>query len=296
MAFSAVLSGVKEVREVAARRPSERGGATGRRTILFVDEIHRFNKAQQDAFLPHVETGDIVLIGATTENPSFEVNARAAVALARRACSSRSSDEQLSRSCSARARRRERGLGALACDGRGGRPRLLAARADGDARGALERARAGRRVGRARRGRRRVVDHAAMEQACAPQDAALRPRGRGALQPHLGAPQVAARLRPRRRALLAGAHARGGRGSALHRAPPGALRLRGRRATPTRAALELAVAAQKAVHFIGLPEGELALAQAAVYLAVAPKSNAFYVAYSRARGRARRAGRAARAA
>src|SRR5207247_5592135 len=74
VAFSAVLSGVKEIREVVAEAERERG-RHGARTILFVDEIHRFNRAQQDAFLPHVERGTIVLIGATTENPSFEVNA-----------------------------------------------------------------------------------------------------------------------------------------------------------------------------------------------------------------------------
>ena len=71
--FSAVTSGVKEVRAIIARAAEEK--KLGRRTILFVDEIHRFNRAQQDAFLPHVENGTIVLIGATTENPSFEVNA-----------------------------------------------------------------------------------------------------------------------------------------------------------------------------------------------------------------------------
>src|SRR5262249_46645490 len=71
---SAVLSGIKEIREVMSDAQRLRR-ANGRRTILFVDEIHRFNKAQQDAFLPRVEAGDIVLIGATTENPSFEVNA-----------------------------------------------------------------------------------------------------------------------------------------------------------------------------------------------------------------------------
>src|SRR5206468_8435875 len=71
--FSAVLSGVKEVKEVMQRAAAERR-RMGRPTILFVDEIHRFHKGQQDAFLAHVEKGDIVLIGATTENPSFEVN------------------------------------------------------------------------------------------------------------------------------------------------------------------------------------------------------------------------------
>ena len=74
MPFSAVLTGVKEVRSLVGEA-EERLALRGQRTILFVDEIHRFNKAQQDAFLPHVEGGTVTLIGATTENPSFEVNA-----------------------------------------------------------------------------------------------------------------------------------------------------------------------------------------------------------------------------
>src|SRR5262249_58603525 len=74
VSFSAVLAGIKEIREVMSEAERLRRG-TGQRTIVFIDEIHRFNKAQQDAFLPRVEGGDIVLIGATTENPSFEVNA-----------------------------------------------------------------------------------------------------------------------------------------------------------------------------------------------------------------------------
>src|SRR3954454_7858861 len=73
VSFSAVLAGIKEIREVMAEAERLRR-SNGRRTIVFIDEIHRFNKAQQDAFLPRVEAGDIVLIGATTENPSFEVN------------------------------------------------------------------------------------------------------------------------------------------------------------------------------------------------------------------------------
>src|SRR5256714_1437980 len=71
MPFSAVLSGIKEIKEIMAA--AEKAKRLGRRTILFIDEIHRFNKAQQDAFLPHVEHGNVTLIGATTENPSFEV-------------------------------------------------------------------------------------------------------------------------------------------------------------------------------------------------------------------------------
>ena len=71
VAFSAVLTGIKEIKEVMAA--AEHSRRAGRRTIVFIDEVHRFNKAQQDAFLPHVEAGNITLIGATTENPSFEV-------------------------------------------------------------------------------------------------------------------------------------------------------------------------------------------------------------------------------
>src|SRR3954470_7869950 len=74
VSFSAVLAGIKEIRDVMTEAERIRR-TTGRRTIVFIDEIHRFNKAQQDAFLPRVEAGDIILIGATTENPSFEVNA-----------------------------------------------------------------------------------------------------------------------------------------------------------------------------------------------------------------------------
>src|SRR6202166_888239 len=70
-AFSAVLTGIKEIKDVMAA--AEHTRRAGRRTIVFIDEVHRFNKAQQDAFLPHVEAGNIILIGATTENPSFEV-------------------------------------------------------------------------------------------------------------------------------------------------------------------------------------------------------------------------------
>ena len=80
IAYSAVTSGIKEIKAVMAEAEEARR-RLGRRTILFVDEIHRFNKAQQDAFLPRVEAGDLVLVGATTENPSFEVNRRTAVAL-----------------------------------------------------------------------------------------------------------------------------------------------------------------------------------------------------------------------
>ena len=148
IAYSAVMSGIKEIKAVMAEAEEARR-RLGRRTILFVDEIHRFNKAQQDAFLPRVEAGDLVLIGATTENPSFEVNA---------ALLSRSKVfvlQPLDEAAVAEILRRawsdaERGLGletpphavALADDGAA----AIARYASGDARSRPERARAGRRL------------------------------------------------------------------------------------------------------------------------------------------------------
>ena len=108
--FSAVMSGVKEIRAVTAEAETERM-LRGRRTILFVDEIHRFNKAQQDAFLPHVEKGAVTLVGATTENPSFEVNAallsrcRVYVLQAAHRGRRRRHPDPRARGCRARARR-----------------------------------------------------------------------------------------------------------------------------------------------------------------------------------------------
>jgi putative ATPase len=122
--FSAVLSGIKEIKEVMARAEGARRYA--RRTIVFVDEVHRFNRAQQDAFLPHVEAGNILLIGATTENPSFEVIApllsrmkvyvlrpleeEQVVALLRRSLEDRSERGNSHANCRASERRRPRSL------------------------------------------------------------------------------------------------------------------------------------------------------------------------------------------
>ena len=112
-----MLAGIKEIREVMAEAERLRR-TTGRRTIVFIDEIHRFNKAQQDAFLPRVEAGDIVLIGATTENPSFEVNA--ALLSRSKVFVLHGADDRRGRGDPARARWpiAERGLGARAVDDR----------------------------------------------------------------------------------------------------------------------------------------------------------------------------------
>ena len=134
VSFSAVLAGIKEIREVMAEAERLRR-TTGRRTIVFIDEIHRFNKAQQDAFLPRVEAGDIVLIGATTENPSFEVNA--ALLSRSKVFVLRGLNDRRGRGDPARARSTdaERGLGAAARRrSTTRRMRAIALYANGDAR------------------------------------------------------------------------------------------------------------------------------------------------------------------
>ncbi|MEY4070459.1 MAG: hypothetical protein RL721_1073 [Candidatus Eisenbacteria bacterium] len=131
--LSAVLSGVKEVREVLERAAQSRR-RTGQPTILFVDEIHRFNKAQQDAFLAHVERGDIVFIGATTENPSFEVNS--ALLSRARVLVLRPLDRDAVRALLGRALSDERGLAGRVAASEEALD-LLADAADGDARRAL---------------------------------------------------------------------------------------------------------------------------------------------------------------
>ena len=227
VSFSAVLAGIKEIREVMADAERLRR-ATGRRTIVFIDEIHRFNKAQQDAFLPRVEAGDIVLVGATTENPSFEVNAallsRSKVFVLRGLTTDEIDGDPHARPArsGARPRRRARRWWTT--------PRCRPSRvyANGDARTALNLLELS--VAGAPRRRRRTAPR---PRADRPDDsaarAALRQVRRGALQHHLGAPQVDAQQRPRRGGLLAGAHGRGRRGSAVHRAAARAVRVRGHR-------------------------------------------------------------------
>ena len=291
VAFSAVLSGIKEIKTVMAEAEATRR-LLGRRTILFVDEIHRFNKAQQDAFLPRVETGDIVLVGATTENPSFEVNAALLsrskvfvlrpltepeiVAILRRAL-----DDP------------ERGLGGEPLEVAPGALEAMARHANGDARVALNLLELASVI--VAGGNRRRDDD----------DSASEPPRRQVIDLEL----VASTLQ--RRALL---YDKTGEEhfnliSALHKSmrnsdPDAAVYWLARmveagedplyiarrlvrfasedigNADPQ--ALTLAVATKDAVHFIGMPEGNTALAQAAIYLAVAPKSNAVYTAYGRA--------------
>ena len=248
-----------------------------------MDEIHRFNKAQQDAFLAHVERGDIVFIGATTENPSFEVNSallsRARVLVLQASCRRPTCASLLERALtdpSAGSPGASR-PSAEALD-------LLAAAADGDARRALTTLEIAAANAEAS-GRGIVVDD--VREALARKHLRYDKAGEehynliSALHKSLRDSDVG------RRALLVRAHARRGRGSALPRATAGALRERGRRRGRSRSRCSLAIAAFQAYHQLGSPEGELAIAQAVVHLALAPKSNAIYKALRRGDGRGR---------
>jgi putative ATPase len=133
--FSAVLSGVKEIRQVVAEAQATRA-RTGAGTLLFVDEIHRFNRAQQDAFLPHVEKGTLVLVGATTENPSFEVNA-ALLSRCRVYVLQPLGEPELATIMRRAFGDRERGLGARRAEVTDEALALIARLANGDARSAL---------------------------------------------------------------------------------------------------------------------------------------------------------------
>jgi putative ATPase len=274
--FSAVLGGVKEIREIVAAA-RDRRRMQRQRTILFVDEIHRFTKAQQDAFLPHVEAGTLTLIGATTENPSFEINA--ALLSRCRVVTLRALTEEEIAGLLDRAVAAPHGLGgdlALAPDARA----IFARYAFGDARralNALEVAAAAVRLA----GRREILPADAEE---ALQHKALLYDKAG--EEHYNV--VSAFIKSLRgsdpdaavyymvRMLEAGEDPR----FVLRRMVIFASEDVGN-ADP--GALGVAIDALQAVELVGLPEGVLPMSQAAVYLALAPKSNAALTAYAAAR-------------
>jgi putative ATPase len=273
--FSAVTEGVPRVREII-KQAAVRNRAGGRHTILFCDEIHRFNKAQQDAFLPHVEAGTISLIGATTENPSFEVigpllsRSRVFVLEPLR-------PEDLAKIVQRALEDRERGLGALEVSLDDDARHALAIEADGDARRALNALEAAAALAGA--GGIITVDHVreALQRRFAHYDkggeehynliSALHKAVRGS-DPHGALYWLARMLDGGEDPLYVARRLVRMAIEDIGLADPDALRL--------------AVAARDAYHFLGSPEGELALAEAAVYLATAPKSNRVYVALGRA--------------
>ncbi len=275
---SAVTAGVARIREIAAQA-RERLRATGRRTLLFCDEIHRFNKAQQDAFLPHVEEGTFGLIGATTENPSFEV-VRPLLSRAPVFVLEPLSVEELEQILAA-ALADPRGFGDAGLAAPEEALRTIAQCADGDARrglGILEAA-----VGLAEDGHlTAAVVEAAVQHRFAVYDksgeehfnliSALHKSVRGS-DPD-GAVYWLARM-------IEGGEEPLYIARRLVRMAMEDIGL----ADPH--ALALTVAAQQAYHFLGSPEGELALAQAAIYLALAPKSNRAYEGLAHARAAAR---------
>ncbi len=289
--FSAVLAGIKEIKQVMA--DAERARQYGTRTIVFIDEIHRFNKAQQDAFLPHVEKGNIRLIGATTENPSFEING-ALLSRCRVYVLQPLTEDQIVSLLRRALEDRERGLGEMGITASDDVLRKIASYTSGDARSAYN-----------------VLEVAAGLVQSPP---SRKEREKGGAPPD-PSEEAAREITDeivhdalQRRILL---YDKTGEEhynliSALHKSvrnsdPDAALYWLGRMleagedplyvarrvvrmavediglADPN--ALSLCMAARDAVDFIGMPEGNLALAQAVVYLSVAPKSNALYTAY-----------------
>ena len=269
IAISAVLGGVKDIREAVERAQVAQAG--GRGTVVFVDEVHRFNKAQQDAFLPHVESGLFTFIGATTENPSFEVNSallsRATVHVLKPL-----SDDDLREVLA-------RGRALLDAPPLSDEAALrLIGYADGDARRLLNTLETvARSVGAAT-----LIDEAALERALGEQ---LRRYDKGgeqfydtisALHKSVRGSDPDAALYWFVRMLDGGVDPRYA-ARRLVRMASEDIGLADPRA------LRLALDASETYERLGSPEGELALAQAVVYLAVAPKSNALYAAYKAAR-------------
>jgi putative ATPase len=278
VSFSAVLSGVKEIRAVIdeARELLERKKI---KMILFVDEIHRFNKAQQDAFLPHVESGLITLIGATTENPSFEVIAPL-LSRTRVLVLKPFSEEDLLAILENALKDKQKGFGQIFIKIDTDVLRYIVSIADGDARSALNNLEAVVSMVQNLPEDKRVISLKFAQEALLKKSLLYDKDGEehynliSALHKSLRGSDPDAALYWLGRMIVAGED------------PLYIARRMVRFASEDVGnadpqALVVAMAAQQAFHFIGLPEGELALAQAAVYLATAPKSNSLYVGFGK---------------
>jgi len=272
--FSAVLSGVKEARAVMAEAKSLRR-AEGRRTVLFVDEIHRFNRAQQDAFLPYVEAGDIVLVGATTENPSFELN-RALLSRLKVYILNPLEPEQITSILGRALDDGARGLGKLEVTAEEDALELIANIAAGDARQALNHLELAFSVARNEgesRVSKKIVERVAQKVV------AVYDKGGEEHYNLISALHKAVRNSDADAALYwLGRMLEGGAD------PRFVVRRMLRMASEDIGmadprALQQVAASAHAVEHMGMPECELALAQAAVYLSLAAKSNALYKAY-----------------
>ena len=274
--FSAVTSGIKEIKEVMAEASRLRQ-AQGKRTLLFVDEIHRFNRAQQDAFLPYVERGDIVLVGATTENPSFELNA-ALLSRCRVVVLQGLSEADLARLLERAVGDPDRGLGKVGLKFSSDAVRSIAGLANGDARRALgilelvaDDASAGVEIGA-----EAVQDVVQRKILLYDKSGEEHFNLISALHKSLRGSDTDAALYWLAR-MLAGGEDPLYLARRMVRFASEDIGL----ADPQ--AMVQAAAATDAYRQLGTPEGELALAQAVLYLALAPKSNATYAAYNAVR-------------
>jgi len=275
--FSAVLTGIKEIKQVMA--DAERARQYGTRTIVFIDEIHRFNKAQQDAFLPHVEKGNIRLIGATTENPSFEIIS-ALLSRSRVYVLKPLTEEQVVVLLRRALADEERGLGAMKLRASAEVLAKIASYSSGDARSAynvlgVAASLAGGRAGETGAEITDDIVHDALQKRVLLYDKTGEEHYNliSALHKSVRNSDADASLYWLARMLEAGEDPL----YIARRVVRMAVEDIGL-AEPN--ALALCMAARDAVDFIGMPEGNLALAQAVVYLALAPKSNALYTAYS----------------
>ena len=271
--FSAVLAGIKEIKAVMA--DAEKASTYGSRTILFVDEIHRFNKAQQDAFLPYVERGAIRLIGATTENPSFELNA--ALLSRCRVYTLQPLTQADILTLLHRALRDERnGLGGIGITADEDALATIASYSSGDARNALNALDVAASLASTRPDKRITQEIAA--EALQRRVLLYDKSGEqhydiiSALHKSVRNSDADAALYWLARMLQAGEDPM----YVARRIVRMAVEDIGLAAPE---ALNLCLSARDAMHFLGKPEGDLALAQAVVYLALAPKSNAVYTAY-----------------
>jgi len=269
--FSAVLSGIKEIKQVMA--DAEKARAYGTRTILFVDEIHRFNRAQQDAFLPHVERGNIRLIGATTENPSFEING-ALLSRTRVYILNQLTEEQIITLLRRALADTERGLGNLRFQAGDDILQQIAAYSSGDARMAyniLEVA-AGT-AGEGGKINEQIIKDTLQKRILLYDKAGEEHYNLiSALHKSVRNSDVDASLYWLGRMLESGE-------DPLYIARRVVRMASEDIGLAAPEALSLCLSAKEAIDFLGMPEGALALAQAVAYLALAPKSNALYMAY-----------------
>jgi len=280
---SAVLSGVKEIREAITRAKEERD-MRGRKTILFVDEVHRFNKSQQDAFLPHIEDGTVIFIGATTENPSFELN-NALLSRARVYVLKSLADDALRAILEQALSDRERGLGQmpLALDDK--QKSLITAAADGDARRVLNLLEVALDLFDEQENeegeQQLVLSHDSLAQVI--QGNAKRfDKGGDSFYEQISVLHKAVRGSSPDAALYWLCRVLDGGCDPLYIARR-IVRMASEdigNADPR--ALQLALNAWDVQQRLGSPEGELAIAQALVFLACAPKSNAVYTAFNQA--------------